>query len=255
LQKYAGAFATITQAHRFTKVYVDGFAGSGLYEDRDTRELVHGSALRALQVQPPFDELHLVELDPKRAQSLRGKADDRRVHVYQGNCNALVPGILRKHVRYDRYERALCLLDPFGLQLKWDVVLAAAKTNAADVLINLPIEAINRNVLRRRGARTATGAEASMTQFWGDESWRNELRRPSPQLHLFDEEHHQKVANEQVAQAYVDRLRNVAGFKCVARPIPMKNSRNAVVYYLVFGSHKDVAVKVMNDIAANQDAR
>jgi hypothetical protein len=43
-------------------------------------------------------------------------------------------------------------------------------------------------------------------------------------------------------------LKKVAGFKPVPEPLPMKNSNNAVVYYLFFASHKDVAQKIIDDI-------
>ncbi len=40
----------------------------------------------------------------------------------------------------------------------------------------------------------------------------------------------------------------VAGFKYVPRPIPMKNSMNSTIYYLFFASHQNVAMTVVNDI-------
>jgi hypothetical protein len=45
-------------------------------------------------------------------------------------------------------------------------------------------------------------------------------------------------------------LRNVAGFNVVPEPLPMKNSKNAVVYYLFFASPKEVAQTIINDIFA-----
>jgi hypothetical protein len=37
----------------------------------------------------------------------------------------------------------------------------------------------------------------------------------------------------------------------VAEPLPMKNSTNAVVYYLFFASQKTVAQKIIDDIFKN----
>jgi len=40
----------------------------------------------------------------------------------------------------------------------------------------------------------------------------------------------------------------VAGFEFVPDPLPMRNSNNAVVYYLFFASQKPVAKKIIEDI-------
>jgi hypothetical protein len=43
-------------------------------------------------------------------------------------------------------------------------------------------------------------------------------------------------------------LNKVAGFGFVPDPLPMRNSKNAVVYYLFFASPKAVADKIIRDI-------
>jgi hypothetical protein len=40
----------------------------------------------------------------------------------------------------------------------------------------------------------------------------------------------------------------VAGFQFVPEPLPMKNSTNAVVYYLFFASQKPIAQKIIDAI-------
>jgi three-Cys-motif partner protein len=250
ISKYAAAFATITTAHGFRLVYIDGFAGAGRAQARETGQIVHGSPLRAIDVKPPFDELHFVELDRRKATLLRQLAhDDPRVTVHVGDCNVVLPRDVLPRVRYSAYARALCVLDPYGLHLDWCVVMAAAQTGATDVLVNLPVMDINMNVLRRSAAEPDRAQAARMTAFWGDESWREALRPLSDQYTLFGDVEHGKASNESVAEAYCHRLRDHAGFEHVAEPIEMRNSRNSVVYYLMFGSHKGVAVKVMNDVA------
>jgi hypothetical protein len=44
------------------------------------------------------------------------------------------------------------------------------------------------------------------------------------------------------------RLRSEAGFEYVPEPLPMRNSTNAVVYYLFFASHNKVAGKIVEHI-------
>lgn len=39
-----------------------------------------------------------------------------------------------------------------------------------------------------------------------------------------------KQPNEIIARAFMDRLKNVAGFKFVSSPFPMRNTNNAIIY-------------------------
>ena len=94
-----------------------------------------------------------------------------------------------------------------------------------------------------------------MTAFWGDESWRSLFYAPSPQLSLFGESNEVKSSsNLQVARAYAKRLRDHAGFKFVPEPMPMRNSSNAEVYYLLFAAHKEVAGNIVEHIFAKYRA-
>ena len=66
-------------------------------------------------------------------------------------------------------------------------------------------------------------------------------------MSLFGRER-EKVTNDEIAEAFRRRLRDVAGFAYVPRPIPMRNSIGAVVYYLYFASHKGVAHDIVDAI-------
>jgi three-Cys-motif partner protein len=85
---------------------------------------------------------------------------------------------------------------------------------------------------------------ARMTAFWGDESWRSVAYEPDPQGDFFDEQAMRKLPNSAIVAAFRNRLRDVAGFAHVPEPIPMRNKKNAVVYYLFFASQNKVAAKI-----------
>ncbi len=70
VSKYASVYTTILAAQPFIKrfVYADGFAGSGIAIDAATDRVVPGSALRALDVVPPFSEYHFIERDEAKAE-------------------------------------------------------------------------------------------------------------------------------------------------------------------------------------------
>lgn len=58
----------------------------------------------------------------------------------------------------------------------------------------------------------------------------------------------EKATNEEVAQAFRGRLRTIAGFKYVPDPMPMRNSKGAIVYYLFCASPNETGSKIVQDI-------
>jgi len=94
-----------------------------------------------------------------------------------------------------------------------------------------------------------------MTAFWGDESWRDVAYKKNPQQCLFGEPDPLKASNDDVVAAFHRRLKEVAKFRCVPKPMPMRNSRNAVVYFLFFASQQPVAIKIVEDIFSKYEKR
>ena len=88
-----------------------------------------------------------------------------------------------------------------------------------------------------------------MNRFWGDGSWRDAAYVESGQGNLFSSEPELiKQDNAAIVKAFLKRLEQVAGFKFVPDPLPMRNSNNAVVYYLFFASQNPVAKRIIDDI-------
>jgi len=230
-------------------VYIDGFSGPGVHMVKKTGEFVLGSPLNALGIVPPFREHYLIDLDGDKVENLRALVGSRSdVHLFTGDCNKILLERVFPNVRWDQYRRGLCLLDPYGLHLDWEVLATAGRMRTMDVFLNFPTMDMNRNALWRSPGGVATEDLARMTAFWGDESWQAQAYRPVPQLGLFGDVDTEKASNDEIAEAFRKRLRDVAGFAYVPKPIPMRNSTRAVVYYLFFASHKSVATKIIEHI-------
>jgi three-Cys-motif partner protein len=105
---------------------------------------------------------------------------------------------------------------------------------------------MNRNALGRKPEQAGPEGRARMTAFWGDESWRTAAYRKQPTL--FGGEDDVKRGNQDIVDAFKERLKSVAGYEYVPEPLPMCNSTNAVVYYLFFASHNSVGGKIVKDI-------
>ena len=245
IRKYAKAYSTILSRQRLEHVYVDGFAGPGVHVARSTGEFVAGSPLNALWIDPPFKEFFLIDMDAGKAEHLRELTRDRaNVHIYEGDSNHILLEKVFPKVRYQDYRRGLCLLDPYGLHLDWKVIQAAGEMKSLEIFLNFPVADMNRNVLWRAASEVSPEQAKRLTAFWGDESWKE--AGYSGEGDLFG--HPEKQPNEVIAQAFRERLKNIASFKYVPDPMPMRNSRGAIIYYLFFASPNPIASKIVTDI-------
>ena len=188
LEKYGAAYAKILGATRLKKFYIDGFSGAGRHLSKQSGQEIEGSPARALRISPRFDRYYFIDMNPQKTAYLQRLCDGRSdVSIHTGDCNAHLTNEVLPKIKFELYNRALCLLDPYGLHLDWEVMLQAGQSKAIDIFLN-------------------------------------------------------------IVEAFQKRLKDVAGFKFVPDPLPMRNSNNAVVYYLFFASQQPVAEDIITDI-------
>jgi three-Cys-motif partner protein len=251
IKEYASAYATILDATRRDKIsslrwlYIDAYAGPGVHLSRRTGQMVEGSPLIALNTQPSFHEYHFIDSDPKRAAQLRTLAGERKdIFIYSADCNEILLQKVFPRAKYEDYRRALCLLDPYNINLRWEVVETAGRMGSVDIFLNLMVMDINRNAMRRNPEKSIQSKMDQLTLLWGDETWKDVGYDTTG--NLFGEP--EKVSNEVFAKAFRQRLISKAGFKHVGQPMPMRTKTNAVIYYLFFASQKPVAANIVKDI-------
>lgn len=248
LRDYATAYMTVLASQTVIQrvVYIDAFAGAGAHISRQTGKQIPGSPANALNIQPPFSEFHFIDLDRTRVGLLERLASGRTdVHVYHDDCNDVLLDRVFPRCRYKDYARGLCLLDPYKLTVDWKVLAAAGAMGSIEVFYNFMIMDANMNMFLREPEDVKPAEIERMNAVWGDDSWRQAAYRK--QRHLFGETD-EKRTNEAVAEAFRKRLEDVAGFKYVPKPVPMRNSTGAVVYYLYFASPNKTGAKIVGDI-------
>ncbi|HEU0073515.1 MAG TPA: three-Cys-motif partner protein TcmP [Dehalococcoidia bacterium] len=250
VRQYAGSYSTILSAQRnpaLTHIYVDAFAGPGVHISRQTGQFIQGSPLNALNVDPPFKEYHFIDIEGAKIESLRELVGDRAdVFTYQGDCNEIMTSQVFPRAQFSNYRRALCLLDPYGLHLDWNLIQTAGSMHSIDLFLNFPVMDMNMNILWTNPAHASPAQVERMNRYWGDDSWKAELY--DPRQTLFDLELKPQNANDKLSRAFRERLRQVAGFSYVPLPLPMRNSTGAIVYYLYFASQKPVAENIVRSI-------
>jgi three-Cys-motif partner protein len=252
IRKYAKAYSTIMRAQAkkrgFYHIYVDAFAGAGVNISRTTGEYVLGSPLNALLVEPPFREYHFIDLSGKKIERLREAVGEQpNVYFYAEDCNEVLLRRILPRMRPRGKMKGLVLLDPYGLHYRWPVVEAAGNTKSVDLFLNFSIMDANLNALRRIREGLDDDLNIRMNAAWGDGTWRDLAY--ADEGTLFGVRERKVVTNDDVAEAYRQRLIRVAGFPHVPEPIPMCNSKGSVIYYLYLGSQKLVAENIITDIS------
>jgi three-Cys-motif partner protein len=227
-------------------LYIDAFAGPGQHISRTTGEMVPGSPLNALLIQPPFSEYHLIDIDGKKTTELARLVGERPdVRIYEGDANVILMDKVFPRCRFEDYARALCLLDPYALTVDWQVIAAAGKMKTIEIFFNLMMMDINMNVLKRNPDRVDEAQIKRMDKAWGDHSWRDISY--TKERGLFGDME-QKIDNETLAKAFQVRLKEVAGFEYVPAPMPMRNEQGAIIYYLYFASPNKTGHKIVSHI-------
>jgi three-Cys-motif partner protein len=252
VEKYGSAYTkAFANQKGLKKYYIDAFSGAGVHVLKRTRGQVEGSPARALKVSPPFDHFYFIDMDAHKTKHLAALCAGRTdVDIYTGDSTPYLTQQLLPNIQYEKFNRALCLLDPYGLHLDWHVMLQAGQSRAVDMFLNFPVMDMNRNAIWRNPDQAPPEGIERMNRFWGDESWKQAAYAESPQHNLFSAPDLVKQSNDSIVAAFRDRLKKVAGFKVVSAPLAMKNRNNAVVYYLFLASPKAVAQKIINGIFA-----
>ena len=252
----------------FRLVYIDAFAGTGyvnLKSGHLAGQSMEGSAIRALKVDnKPFDELILIESDPKKVESLKETTSkfNRNTRVIRGDANDVVPEICGGMGEYDR---AVVLFDPFSISLRWKTLEAVAETRHCDVWYLFPLGDVRRRLTRhnRPSKLTVTGQKLTSvlgTDAWYDqyaqrvpeeadiaqqnEFWSNVKIKDVPELDLWKS----PEGTDWILRILRGSLKRTFGMDPVVVP-ELVNSRNVAVFSLVFATSNPDAVELASDIA------
>lgn len=98
--------------------------------------------------------------------------------IYEGDCNEiLIKQIFPTH-RHESYRRALRLLDPYGLNLKWEVISQAGQLETIDMFLNFPVMGMKRNALWRDPGRVRPEGFVGLTPAGGTNPRKRSRIRP-----------------------------------------------------------------------------
>ena len=252
LSKYLDAYTNIMQGQSWCRNgyhYIDAFAGTGRPRARDEERYIDGSPRVALTIQHPFKSYTFIEKTPWRVQRLRELQDefqDRDIRIREGDCNHIIISEITPRIRYERFNRGLIFLDPFGMDIEWSTIERIAETRALEIFMNLPVMALNRTALPNDpSALTETQIER-MNRFWGSSEWRDDIYQEVPTLFGPVEVKIRRTTGQRIGRLFKRRLQEVFGH--VTDPLVMTNSRNAPLYCLILAGHNQTGVRIVEQI-------
>ena len=205
VEKYGAAYtaAFSDKGRGLMKYYIDAFSGAGVHLSKETGQQIEGSPARALKVRPPFDHFYFIDMNPDKTAYLKKLCGSRKdVDIITSDATVYLTHTLLPTIQYEKFNRALCLLDPYGLHLDWEVMCHASQSRAVDMFLNFPVMDMNRNAIWRNPERVPQEGIDRMNRFWGDETWRQAAYAESPQFNLFSPSDRVKQDNDAIVAAF-----------------------------------------------------
>ena len=197
LRDYLPAYTTAL-GKRFTLHYVDAFAGTGECDITvGGKELrVPGSASIAIDCRPPFHRMIFIEKVASRVRALEKlsqAAGQCGIEVIKDDANAAVPAYL---AGLKRSDRAVILLDPYGMSVDWTTLEKIAASRLADVWYLFPLSGLYRQAAKDSRNIDATKF-AALTRIMGPHDWKKALYEPKPMQDLFGDDSDVRTADPQ----------------------------------------------------------
>jgi three-Cys-motif partner protein len=254
---YTKIFKKNVRASYFTIIYVDAFAGTGQRvesagsrgkaaggtlrdeDDSDAEALQKGSAIIALEVDPPFDRYVFIEKRAKRVselEALRREFPDKapKIQVERADANEYLKQWCER-TDWQRH-RAVVFLDPYGMQVAWATIEAIAATKAIDLWILFPLGmAVNRLLTKHQPPPKKWGD--ALTRTFGTDAWRQEFYPKKKEATLFGEEETERKETdfERIGRFFMERLKGSFA-KVAPNPLVMTNSKGVPIYLLCFAA-------------------
>lgn len=253
LEKYLQPYCYKLGSWNKEIIYVDGFAGPGIYRDgsrgspliaadwarrfqRENRRFI----LRCISVEQNkayFEELcrHTSELEEKRL-----------VFNFQGKFEDLIEPILGVIEGFP----AFFFIDPFGLSpIKFDVLKPILEREVStELLVNFSLKGLQRlagnlsaqttTESARRAAKTKVNV---LSQVLNTDKW----------IEIWCNEPHPRKREQEILSLYKDNLHSF--FEHVYSYPIRKTIKSRPRYFLVFASHHYDAVELINDFVCDEE--
>ena len=244
---YLERYAIALKNQSFQRIYIDAFAGTGdrsekrretlpLLDLPEFEAIAKDSARLALEVEPPFHRYVLIERATKRASELaelKSEFPSREVCIVNADANEAIADLCK--ATNWRSTRGVVFLDPYGLQVTWNTLIAIAHTKALDVWILFPA-GMGLNRLLTKSGDIPQEWQDTLDRSLGTGEWRSAFYRSEEEVDLFEGTRSKTVKDAdpiKLEKFYLDRLRTI--FPTVMNGcVRLTNSKDQTMYLLCF---------------------
>jgi three-Cys-motif partner protein len=263
VESYLKAFTKALRPHFKELWYIDAFAGTGSRTVRvearlgdlidvavpERVEQVRGSARIAIDVVPKFDRLLFMDTKPAHCAALQELADqhrDRAIEVVEADANRTIQTAIARE-QWTR-TRAVMFLDPYGMDVEWATLEAAARTKAIDVWFLFSLSGLYRQATRRSSDIDAS-KRAAITRILGTDAWEHELYSDLGQNDMFGGQEKQRTADVRGLERYVKRRLETI-FPKVLEPLalPVTQKPQRFSFFLCISNDEPKAVALATRI-------
>lgn len=277
--KYVKAYLTIMNVFRdkyaWKLVYFDGFAGSGtrlisnenslvlntLFKDdlisKEELMIYKGAAERVLEIeQRGFDYYYFIDKNANSSGKLKkrlSRFENTHTLEFRTTDANLEIDKLASAMNSNKKLKAMVLLDPFGMQVKWDSIHKLGSTST-DLWILVPTGVIVNRLLDKQCKLDHIN---KLVSFFGlkesDLISHFYKTKTIPSIFGDNIEYVEKVKEpiEKITTLYIKQLSKV--FKYVPPvPLVLKNSKNVPIFHFAFASNNKAAFKIASDIIGKE---
>jgi three-Cys-motif partner protein len=266
IEKYLQAYSSALR-NKFSQLwYIDAFAGTGkrtvkvearggdLFESEvpESVEQRRGSAQIAIDIQPQFQRLIFIESKQRYCKALRELAAQhpgRDIVVVEEDANLSI----QKELKGSEWTsaRAVLFLDPYGMEVEWETLVAIAATKAIDVWFLFSLSGLYRQATRK-SEKITEEKRAALTRMFGSDQWERELYSDKGQGDMFGGGPRQREYDVKGLERYVrQRLETV--FPKVFEPLalPVNKAPQRFSLFLCISNSEARAVTLATKIASH----
>ena len=258
IEEYLKQYSKVLKNTRVKKIYIDAFAGSGktiiddlknepelislfdqypeidtIVKDSNSTNILDGSAILSLKYD--FDEYYFMEIDNDRLLTLKQSINQlypekiNKVHLINGNSNDILKEILKKIMVKDR---CLMFLDPYSLELDWNVIEEISKCGVIDLWYLFPLNAISRIIPKDR--KKLNNNEKLITKILGTNEWERTLYEVDNQTNFFNDEIKKRVEFNKLIEFIKNRFKELFPYVFDKEIILKNTAKSSPLFLLCF---------------------
>jgi len=240
IAKYLYAYSMVLSKYFRRFWYLETCSGPGVCSIRGSGRIVLGTPMLAMTNEPRFTGYRFIEISRKSYKALRDRRGRYCPEVdfesVRCDCNSCIGEVLKALPPRDP---VFIVMDPQGLELKWnDVVVPAASAEHSELLINFPYYM---GIRRCLSPNQNEATSRSVTEYFGSDAWMEWRDR------CFEKEISQEELRDALLKMYVDGLVGLGLPHVQVSPL-VTGDKNQPLYHLIFASRKDVGKRIIADI-------